>query len=185
MVSKGSELLADDHVALDQLLKQLQAMLNNRDVNACYATLDLFWAKLAVHIRAEHLHLFPGILKGTTETVAEQMPAPVMLNETQATVERLRADHDFFMHQLAKAVENMRRLLNVSEQSIIVEGLIIVRDTISEIEQKLAEHNRIEESQIYQLVGIVLSTQEQAELAKRINSELENRPPRFAGDIWA
>jgi hemerythrin superfamily protein len=183
MVSKGSKLLADDHVALDRLLKQLQTALSHSDVNACYASLDLFWAKLAVHIRAEHIHLFPGILKGTIQIVAEQVPA--MLNETRATIERLRADHDFFIHQLAKAVENMRRLLNVSEQSIIVEGLIIVRDTISEIERKLADHNRIEESQIYQLAGIVLSTQEQAELAKRISSELEKRPPRFAGNIWA
>jgi hypothetical protein len=64
MVLKASERLAGDHVALDRLLKQLQATLNNGDVNACYASLDLFWAKLAVHIRAEHLHLFPGALKG-------------------------------------------------------------------------------------------------------------------------
>ena len=45
MVSKASECLAGDHVALDRLLKQLQATLNNGDVNACYASLDLFWAK--------------------------------------------------------------------------------------------------------------------------------------------
>src|SRR6185295_6482535 len=100
-------------------------------------------------IRAEHLHLFPGVLKGINEAVAEQVPA--MLSETRATIERLRADHDYFMHQLARAVEKMRMLLTVSEQLAIVEGLAIVRDTISEIEQKLADHNQIEENQIYQL----------------------------------
>jgi hypothetical protein len=67
----------------------------------------------------------------------------------ELTIERLRADHDYFMHQLARAVEKMRMLLNVSEQLVIVEGLAIVKDTISEIEQKLADHNQIEEKQIY------------------------------------
>lgn len=66
MLSKGTECLANDHVALDQLLKQLQAALNDGDVKACYARLDLFWAKLAVHIRAEHLHLFPRVLQAVT-----------------------------------------------------------------------------------------------------------------------
>ena len=117
-MSKASERLAGDHVALGRLLKQLKATLNNGDVNACYASLDLFWAKLAVHIRAEHLHLFPGVLKGINEAVAEQVPA--MLSETRATIERLRADHDYFMHQLARAVEKMRMLLTVSEQLAIV-----------------------------------------------------------------
>jgi len=168
MLSKGSEYLADDHVALDQLLTQLQADLNSGDVAACYRSLDLFWAKLAVHIRAEHLHLFPSITSDEARTV----------------IERLRADHNFFMHELGRAAETIRTLLNTSERLLIDEGLDAVRHAISEIAQKLADHNRIEENHIYQLAGIVLNTQEQSELARRISSELEKRPPRFAANIW-
>jgi hemerythrin superfamily protein len=172
MLSKGSERLAGDHVALGQLLTQLQAALNNGDVNSCYASLDLFWAKLAVHIRAEHLHLFPSVLKVVTE------------NETRAAIERLRADHDFFMHELGTAVETVRRLSNISEQPVINKELDTLRHTISEVEKKLVEHNQIEENHIYQLAGTVLNVEEQQELARRISSELEKRPPRFAANIW-
>jgi hypothetical protein len=66
MLSKGSERLAADHVALGRLLKELKTALSNDDVAVSYAKVDLFWAKLAVHIRAEHLHLFPDVLKGVT-----------------------------------------------------------------------------------------------------------------------
>src|SRR5215213_1685181 len=174
-LSKGSERLAGDHVALAQLLTQLHAALNNGDVDACYASLDLFWAKLAVHIRAEHLHLFPSVLKGVTAAGED---------ETQSAIERLRADHDFFMHELAKAVETIRMLSNVAEQPVIDQGLDTVRRAISEIELKLADHNRIEENHVYQLAGIVLNSAEQEELARRINSELEKRPPRFSANVW-
>lgn len=176
MLSKGSKRLADDHAALDQLLAQLQAALNNGDVDACYASLDLFWAKLAVHIRAEHLHLFPDVLDRVVETAA--------FNVTRTAIERLRADHEFFMHVLGRAVETIRLLANVSEQFVIDQGLDTVRRAVSEIERKLVDHNRIEESHIYQLAGIVLNTQEQTELATRINDELEDRPPRFAASLW-
>jgi hemerythrin superfamily protein len=176
MLSKGSERLADDHVALDQLLKQLQAALDEGDVNVVYASLDLFWAKLAVHIRAEHLHLFPGVLKESSETAG--------LGDTRAAIVRLRADHDFFMHQLARAVETIRGLLHVSDQPVIDKELDTIRSAISDVEQRLADHNRIEENHIYQLAGTILNVKQQEELARRISSELENRPPRFAANLW-
>lgn len=168
MLSKGTERLANDHVALDQLLKQLQAALNNGDVQACYARLDLFWAKLAVHIRAEHLHLFPRVLQAVTRT--GELLDERSRDDTRKVIEQLRADHEFFMHELGKAA--------------IDKELDTVRRAISEIEQKLIEHNRIEENHIYQLAGIVLNAEEQDELAQRINSELEKRPPRFAANVW-
>jgi hypothetical protein len=59
MLSQASRRLADDHAALDEVLRQLQEPLDTADVAASHAQLDLFWARLAVHIRAEHLHLFP------------------------------------------------------------------------------------------------------------------------------
>jgi len=171
MLSRGSQRLADDHVAVDKLLKQIQTALGSGDVKNGYEKIDLFWAKLAVHIRAEHLHLFPSLLRAASA-------------KTEDAIERLRADHEFFMRELAHAVEAMRTLTNVSDQAVIDKGLAIVTDTILEIEQKLALHNQLEERHVYALAGTVLNADEQAELANAINRELENRPPRFAASIW-
>lgn len=184
MVAKGSACLADDHHALDQLLAQLQAALDSGEVDVSHSTLDLFWAKLAVHIRAEHLHLFPALTKGVAGTGAHRSSAPATPGETRAVIERLQTDHNFFMHQLARAVESLRTLLTVSDRAAIDKELTSVRGTISEIERKLVDHNRVEENQIYPLAGIVLNSEEQTGLAKRIITELENRPPRFAANVW-
>lgn len=180
MLSKANRRLADDHSALDKLLKQLQAALDNGEVATIYTALDLFWAKLAVHIRAEHLHLFPEVLNGITRTSIEQPT----LAEARRAVEGLRADHDFFMHELANAIARIRDLLNNSEAAVIDEGLNVLRHTILQIEQKLATHNQIEESQIYHWTTIALNTEEQTELARRINDELEKRPQRFEANVW-
>ena len=168
MLAKGSQRLAADHVAADKLLKQIQAAINNGDVSGAYEKLDLFWAKLAVHIRAEHLHLFPALTSSVGESVITQ----------------LRADHEFFMRELANAVEATRTLSNVSDQAVIDKGLDIVRQTMVAIEQKLAAHNQREETGVYRLAETVLDADEQAELAKQISHELENRPPRFAANVW-
>jgi hypothetical protein len=183
MLSKGIQRLADDHVALDELLKQLQTALDHGDVDAGFAKLDLFWAKLAVHIRAEHLQLFPSVLDGLSANAEGEIPAP-RLSGTLAAIKRLRMDHEFFMRQLARAIEMIHGLVNVSDHQVIDEGLINIRRTIFEVEQRLADHNQLEEDQIYQVAGMVLNAEEQAELAKRIVDELENRPPRFAAAIW-
>lgn len=172
MLSKGSDRLADDHAALDQLLTELQTALNNGEPAAVYASLDLFWAKLAVHIRAEHLHLFPSLLKGAAT------------EGTRTAIERLRADHEFFMHELGRAIETMRTVTNVSDRPLIDKGLETVRSAILQIADRLVEHNQIEENHVYQLAGTVLSFDEQEELARQISSELEKRPPRFAPNIW-
>jgi hypothetical protein len=58
-----NNLLASDHDELDELLDKLFASFDaSGSVEQIYQKLDLFWARLAVHIRAEHLHLFPLIL---------------------------------------------------------------------------------------------------------------------------
>jgi hypothetical protein len=88
------------------------------------------------------------------------------------------------MHQLARAVETIRGLLHVSDQPVIDKELDTIRSAISDVEQRLADHNRIEENHIYQLAGTILNVKQQEELARRISSELENRPPRFAANLW-
>lgn len=157
--------LSDDHHAVSEVLKELLTALNNKDVETSYSKLDLLWARLAVHIRAEHLHLFPAIAS--------------RLTEAQPMIDRLRADHDFFMRELARAVGILRELP-------IDEGkLAAVGDTILEVEKRLATHNKIEEDQIYRWSSTILTELEQLQLLDRITAELENRPPRFSREAWA
>ena len=62
---------------MNDLLKQVLTALHNKDVEASYSKLDLLWARLAVHIRAEHLHLFPAVinrLTGSTDTQPDARP---------------------------------------------------------------------------------------------------------------
>ena len=86
--------MSDDHHSVDEVLKQLLTALDNKDVQTSYAKLDLLWARLAVHIRAEHLHLFPAVTKHSSEA--------------GAIVKELRTDHDFFMKELARAIGILR-----------------------------------------------------------------------------
>ena len=164
MMAEVSLRLSDDHHAVSEVLEQLLAALENKDVQTSHSRLDLLWARLAVHIRAEHLHLFPAV----TDRVAE----------AQAIVKSLRADHDFFMHELARAIGILRELPDTTK-------LAAVADTVRQVAERLATHNEIEENQIYRWSSTILSESEQAELLARINAELENRPPRFSEQAWA
>ena len=164
--------LINDHAALDQVLNQLQAALHRSDLETANAKLDLFWARLAVHIRAEHLHLFPAVLTHQGE-------------EAQRLVIELRQDHEFFMHELARAVETMRQLLTITEHSDIKDGLRSIENCILEIKRRLVTHNEVEENQIYRWATTLLSPDEQALLKERITRELGNRPPRFTENTWS
>ena len=161
--------LSDDHDAVGEVLKQLLAALDNNDVETSYSRLDLLWARLAVHIRAEHLHLFPAVT--------------IRLPDAEAIVEDLRIDHDFFMRELARAIGILRELRNAGASSEA--ELRTVGETVREVEKRLAKHNAIEEDQIYRSLGIILTESALSELLARINAELENRPPRFSKEAWA
>jgi hemerythrin superfamily protein len=163
--------LSDDHDAVSEVLEQLVAALENKDVQTSYSRLDLLWARLAVHIRAEHLHLFPAV----TDRVAKSD-----LSEAQVIVKNLRADHDFFMHELARAIGILRELPAANDAK-----LAVVTGIVRKVEERLATHNEIEENQIYRWSSTILSESEQLELLARINTELENRPPRFSEQAWA
>lgn len=169
---QASAQLIDDHHSLDGVLKQLQAALRTSDVETTHAKLDLFWARLAVHIRAEHLHLFPTVLS-SLET-----------DEAQTAIAELRQDHDFFMHELAGAIEITRKLLTVVEHQILKEGLDNVKNIVVQVEQRLVQHNEVEESQIYRWASTLLNPEQQAQLAKQITTELRNHPPRFTLSAW-
>jgi hypothetical protein len=184
MLSQASQRLADDHAALDDVLSQLRTALETGDVADSHARLDLFWARLAVHIRAEHLHLFPTVLGRLTSNSADPGFSPTF-SDAETCIEQLRADHDFFMHELAQAIGSLRDLLKATERHAIDDGIRRVRDTVLEIEKRLIVHNEIEEHQIYGWVRTILKAPEQADLATRINAELANRPPRFSEAAWS
>jgi len=170
-VSQVSQRLSDDHHAVSEILKQLLTALRNKDVEASHFKLDLLWARLAVHIRAEHLHLFP--------TVVSEFGA------AESIIVHLRADHDFFMRELARAIGVLRELPKTIVEAGDDAKLANVGDTVREIEKRLVSHNDIEEHRIYRLVSTMLTKTEQMELARQIQTELENRPPRFSDEAWA
>lgn len=62
MKNQVESLLEDDHSELGQLLSELNAELAKSNLTHSFELLDLFWARLAVHIRAENLHLFPALV---------------------------------------------------------------------------------------------------------------------------
>jgi hypothetical protein len=172
-----SQQLIDDHAAIDRVLKELQAALWSSDLETAHAKLDLFWARLAVHVRAEHLHVFPTVLSSLDRASA---PSP---DEAQSVVAELRQDHDFFMHQLALAVEIMRELLTLPRQ-FVAEGVNNVKKILLEVEERLVRHNELEETQIYRWATILLNSEEQAKLANQITTELLKHPPRFTLSTW-
>ena len=168
---QARQLLSDDHDAVHEVLQQLLTAFSNKDVQTSHAKLDLLWARLGVHIRAEHLHLFPAIASE--------------FSEAQSIIDNLRADHDFFMHELAQAIGILRELPTLLASESDEAKWAAVGDTVREIEKRLATHNEIEENQIYHLASTILSEPAQMELSARINAELEHRPSRFSAEAWA
>ena len=157
-------LLAGDHAELDELLDSIFVSLGEGSTTTAYDRLDLFWARLAMHIRAEHLHLFPAVKMCESEVVSG---IPEIL-------ERLRRDHDLFMHELADAIKSMRAITPETEQDVRLEVL----RRLETVRDRLAEHNAIEEERIYGL-GRFLSPSDQQTLSRSVADELDNLPPRF------
>jgi hemerythrin superfamily protein len=163
--SQAGQRLVDDHADLHRLLEQLKNALRERDGDTARSTLDLFWARLAVHIRAEHLRLFPAVIN------AARNDKSISLESIQSVVAQLREDHEFFMHQLAAA---MSKVADLEQVATIVKA----------VEERLATHNELEEIQIYDLIASILPLEERTQLASQIDQELLKHPPRFATNTW-
>lgn len=170
-VPEPNRLLSEDHAEVDQLRCALMTALDEGDAVATLERLDLFWARLAMHIRAEHLHLFPKVLQAL-----EQSENTVSLEETQNAIQQLRRDHDFFMHELASAIQTARKL----DPTTASEQLREIRARVVEVEKRLAIHNHLEENGVYIWAKTSLDQNEQAALARLIKAELTNLPLRFA-----
>jgi hypothetical protein len=176
--SEAGGLMVDDHATLDKLIDGLLAALDEGNKDLSFERLDLLWARLAVHIRAEHLWLFPAILETPQTNFTGSGGAP-QYEEARSTLDLLRHDHDFFMRELANAVNTMRKDIASSAQ-IVTRGLLReVRCCVIGVQTRLHTHNQLEEEHVYTWVGVLLDEAEQAALTIRMRRELTNIPPRF------
>jgi hypothetical protein len=176
-----TELLVGDHAEVDALFRDLWREFDRGDARAILNRLDYLWARLAVHIRAEHLHLFPAVLAvsiARRSQGAGDAPAP---EEVRAAVERLREDHDFFMRELAGAVGAARELA-AQGGTTDSERLMQIRGRAFAVAERLAGHNRLEEGQVYLWLAALLSAAELGALGAKMMREIENLPPRFSGE---
>jgi hemerythrin-like domain-containing protein len=176
-MKNSEQLLADDHDELNKLLNALVTAIDQNDFVTTFARLDLFWARLAMHIRAENLRLFPALLKALDDNSGAQKSRDLEMVARQA-INRLHSDHDFFMSELAVAVKIMRESMRISTREA-EKTVDQVRQIVVAVNKRLESHNELEEELVYRLAAKLLSTDEQSELAASIRSELENLPPRF------
>ena len=170
MKNPVESLLEHDHQSLDELFVELDLALTKPDDARGLELLDLFWARLAMHIRAEHLHLFPALQKAASKTSSKSIPAR---KEVEKTLTRLRSDHDFFMKGLAQLMKEAR------ERGT---GAGDFRKRLAVIRKRLETHNQIEERQVYLWPSLLLDETAVAALEERVRLELENLPPRFAAE---
>ena len=174
-------ILEHDHESLDQLLTKLDQELAAPAEDRAFELLDLFWARLAVHIRAEHLHLFPALVNAASQFSGDDsLPS---FAEVEEMIAELRSGHDFFMKELADMMKNAR---DIREQhaSFDEDGRRL-RERLSAIRTRLRVHNQLEEEHVYVWPTRVLDQQTLAALLSNLRHELENLPPRFAHRIDA
>jgi hypothetical protein len=175
-----TELLVDDHAEVDALFGDLWREFDGGGARGVFERLDYLWARLAVHVRAEHLHLFPALLAasvGGQGGGADEAPAP---GEVRAAVRHLREDHDFFMRELAGAV-NAARELAAQDGPPDRDRLLHIRGRASAVAERLAEHNRMEEQRVYLWPVTLLNESELDTVREGMRREIENLPPRFSG----
>lgn len=165
-MSTAAEILERDHVELDKLFADVGLALDSRDIQQIHDSIDLFWARLGVHIRAEHLVLFPAILRSSVNG-EDPLIAKV--------ISRLRDDHDVFMKTLASVMKRVR--LRSADDSREPDLSSFLKKSFVELSRHLEEHNRIEEASLYSLPA--QSTDNNEELARQIKEQLTNLPDRF------
>jgi len=174
-----AELLVTDHGELDGLGRGLFEAFDRGDAAEVLSKLDMVWARLAVHIRAEHLHLFPALL-AASEGDGHVQGGP-SAREVEDALSRLREDHNFFMRELAACVEALKRRA-AGERPDAAGELEAVRRRVLGVFERLGEHNRLEEEEVYLWPRTLLGGAERDRLDAAVRKELENLPPRFGDD---
>jgi hypothetical protein len=176
MKNSVESLLEDDHASLGQLLTELDAELAKGNIARGFELLDLFWARLAVHIRAENLHLFSALTNAPASLFTGKGSLPTS-EEAHNLLLRLRSDHDFFMKELALTIKAMREI--AGSQRPRLEEIEELRQRMTTVRERLETHNRLEEEQAYTWLALLFDEPTVARLRERLRHELENLPPRF------
>jgi hypothetical protein len=174
-----ADLMEKDHELLDHLLQRLECALRRRDVVRSFALLDRFWARLAIHIRAENVCLFPAILNAHPKIAGGIVPS---LAEVERVIEQLRVDHNFFMDQLSGAVKTMRQFLSSSDtytQWKRTREVNSIRARLREVASRLKAHNQLEEEHVYKWPALMLNAADSEKVYEVLRREIENLPPRF------
>ena len=150
------------------------------DLGQSFDTLDVFWARLAVHIRTEHLHLFPTLIAAVerSEQRKENGSRPPSAQAVRDTIARLREDHDFFMQELAAAITQLRKERGRTGQSRSA-VLSDVKEKALAVSRRLQTHNALEESEVYRWAEGLLEDAECIDLKTRMNKELAKRSQTF------
>lgn len=169
--------LADDHSELDALLEEVFAALDDENIETIYKSLDFFWARLAMHIRAEHLHLFPAIISALEiQKDDEHFPS---FDEAQKAIEQLQDDHNFFMRELLAMIKLLREWRENKEIADFPNQFADVRFKLNVVKRRLETHNDLEESEVYKWLDLLLSSPERDVLDEQMQKEITNLPPRF------
>jgi iron-sulfur cluster repair protein YtfE (RIC family) len=174
----AQDVLSEDHEALDKLLSALVAAFDEGNAPTVYARLDLFWGRLAMHIRGENLHLFPAILGALQSGNRMDLDETPSLAQVREAIAQLHFDHDFFMHELAAAIKVMRDCRTIAGRDSTGQ-IESVRQVVATVRNRLETHNKLEEDLVYRWPAILLEPEEQVALGARIREELKNLPPRF------
>jgi iron-sulfur cluster repair protein YtfE (RIC family) len=169
------EFLLQDHETLAALLDDLSLALQRPDVLRAFELLDRFWARLAVHIRAENVCLFPAILNAPAKLFVAENGFPEV-NEVRAAIAKLRNDHNFFMDELGRTLKTMRGLLSAEHHEDERQQIDNVVLRISAVASRLKEHNKLEEEKVYPWPTIVLTAGELARLHDALRFALRNLP---------
>jgi hypothetical protein len=136
-------LLAHDHAELDEFLAGFFSAVSRGKVELSFAQLDRFWARLAMHIRAEHLHLFPSLLRALERPEQEKPDDCPSSQLARSTIWRLQQDHDFFMRELASAVKQLRELRSPAHRDES-DVLLQVQPQVEGVRRRLETHNELE-----------------------------------------
>ena len=174
-----TDILVNDHAEVDALLRAVLLAFDGGDAREVFSKLDYLWARLAIHIRAEHLHLFPALLSAAPAEGTGQTSGTPTARVVWDSIKGLREDHDFFMRELAEAVNGVRAQAARGGAADAL-GLLQTRGKVQAVAARLSEHNRLEEEQVYLWESALLHENARAELRDRMKREIENLPPRFA-----
>lgn len=150
------------------------------DAGHGFESLDHFWARLAVHIRAENHCLFPAILNAPSKLFSNRGGVP-SFEEAKTIIAGLRSDHNFFMDELGKSVKMFRETIADAEnpEHVLVQ-LAMIRERVDAVSQRLESHNSLEEDRVYQWPSLILSASDLKNLEAALRCELENLPERLA-----